>query len=189
MCKIVRKHTVSANLINGIDIVEQDVDVDNGQIATLIKIHTPEVSMIIPIMENKTFLFVRQFRHNVGDQILEFPAGKIQNMESPEDCAIRELEEETGCVSSHLYKLASLYASPEFTDELVHIFVADQLRKGTQKPEPYERIELVQMTLNQTLDYISRPDQRTDAKSLAAILILLNKGDIFNPINNHSWID
>lgn len=160
--------------------MEHDIEFEDGIVTTQTALHTPEVSLVIPVTEDGNFVLIRQFRHAVGKQVLEFPAGKVNGSESPMECALRELIEETGYRSGNLCKLVSLYASPEFTDELIHVFVAHQLERGCPDPEPYERIIVVHRTLSQILETFSNPAYTVDSKTLAALLVFLKDSNCFD---------
>jgi ADP-ribose pyrophosphatase len=94
----------------------------------------PGAAAIVPLMnegegEEKEVLLVEQYRKAVESKTLEIPAGTLEEGESPEDCASRELIEETGFQASKLNKLMEVYPSPGFSSEIIHIFVASGLKK------------------------------------------------------------
>jgi len=94
----------------------------------------PGAAAIVPLMnegegEEKEVLLVKQYRKAVESKTLEIPAGTLEEGESPEDCARRELIEETGFQASKLNKLMEVYPSPGFSSEIIHIFVASGLKK------------------------------------------------------------
>jgi ADP-ribose pyrophosphatase len=81
------------------------------------------------------FLLVRQNRHAVGDDLLEIPAGKLDSGEAPEDCARRELLEETGYRCTALRYLMTFLTSPGFSDERVHLFLTLDAAREADPPE------------------------------------------------------
>lgn len=90
---------------------------------------------VVPVRDGAVLL-VRQNRHAVGDDLLEIPAGKLDVVgESPEDCAERELWEETGFRATSMEPVGVFYASPGFTDEAFHLFVATGLVADGPPPE------------------------------------------------------
>lgn len=95
---------------------------------------------------------IRQFRPVIGKWLFEFPAGLIEKGERPVDCARRELKEETGYTTKSIRKIAELYSSPGFTDELAHVFVAEALSKGRQHLEPMEDIKLLPMHIGKIVN-------------------------------------
>jgi len=94
----------------------------------------PGAAAIVPLMnegegEDKEVLLVEQYRKAVESKTLEIPAGTLEEGESPEECAKRELIEETGFQASKLDKLIDFYPSPGFSSEIIHIFKASGLKK------------------------------------------------------------
>ncbi|MGB2842777.1 MAG: NUDIX hydrolase [Halobacteriota archaeon] len=88
----------------------------------------PGAAAIVPLM-NEEVLLVEQYRKAVDSPTLEIPAGTIEEGESPEECAKRELIEETGFQATKLDKLIEFYPSPGFSSEIIHIFKASGLKK------------------------------------------------------------
>ncbi len=92
----------------------------------------PGAAAIVALMndgEDKEVLLVEQYRKAIDGPILEIPAGTIEEGESPEECAKRELIEETGFQASKLDKLIEYYPSPGFSSEMIHVFKASGLKK------------------------------------------------------------
>jgi len=92
----------------------------------------PGAAAIVPVMnegEEEEVLFVEQYRKAVDSPTLEIPAGTLEEGESPEECAKRELIEETGFQATKLDKLIEFYPSPGFSSEIIHIFKASGLKK------------------------------------------------------------
>ena len=87
-------------------------------------------------------LLIRQFRHAAGGTIWEVPAGKLDG-DAPEVCARKELEEEAGRRAGRLEKLGSIWTTPGFTDEVIHLFAAFDLEEMPMRHEPDEVIEVV----------------------------------------------
>ena len=114
-------------------------------------------------------LLIRQYRYATGGEIYEVPAGTLDPGEDPETCALRELEEETGYRAGRIEKLVTIWTTPGFTDERIHLFMARDLTPGHQRLEDDELIELVPMSLGDALDRVFRGGI-SDAKSALAIL-------------------
>jgi ADP-ribose diphosphatase len=105
-------------------LVEEEVELPNGAVARLEVMRHPGSAAVVPLLPGGDVALVRQYRHAVGRWLLEVPAGKLDPGESPEACARRELGEETGLPAGELVALGSLWPSPGFTDELIHLFLA-----------------------------------------------------------------
>ncbi|MFW6039699.1 MAG: NUDIX hydrolase, partial [Gemmatimonadota bacterium] len=115
-------------------------------------------------------LLLRQYRHAVSGVIWEVPAGKLDGEESPERCARRELREETGVEADELEPLTTLFTTPGFTDERIHLFLARGLAFGTPDHEGHEFIEVRTMDLEVALDMVDR-GEIGDAKTVACLLL------------------
>ena len=114
---------------------------------------------------------VRQYRYAPDAYFWEVPAGVIESHESPEVCAARELAEETGCRQGSLSLLVSLHCSPGFSDEVVHLYRADRVKRGDADPEPSERLEVREFVILDALNMIDA-GAITDSKTVAAIMLV-----------------
>jgi len=101
--------------------------------------------------------------------LYEIPAGRVNAGESPEACARRELLEETGCSAEQVLFLTSMYSTPGFTDERIHLFVASGLSRGETQREADEFIEVVTMPLSRALKMVERGEIQ-DAKTALGLL-------------------
>src|SRR2546423_12300991 len=103
----------------------------------------PAASAIVPFMndpnrEDPQLLLLRQYRYAAGGYIYEIPAGRLDGDESPETCAARELKEETGCTAERLEYMYTMFTTPGFTDEKIHVFLASGLTHGEAAREADE---------------------------------------------------
>jgi len=115
-------------------------------------------------------LLERNYRYSVGRYIMEIPAGTLDKPgESLEECARRELEEETGCRAAHVRPLVSILPSPGFLSERLTIFVAEDVTAGEAAPEPGELITVVWVAWSEALDMVRRGEIE-DAKTMTAVL-------------------
>jgi ADP-ribose pyrophosphatase len=128
----------------------------------------PGASAIVPFESDDVVLLIRQYRHAVGDTIWEVPAGKLDG-DTPEVCAAKELEEEVGRRPGRLDLLASIYTSPGFTDEVIHLFAATELTAVPQRLEEDEVIEVVPTPFERALAMVF-DGTIADAKSSLALL-------------------
>ncbi|CUB21554.1 ADP-ribose pyrophosphatase [Bacillus safensis] len=165
----------SKELYNGkiIDLVLEDVELPNGKQGKreIIK-HPGAVAVIARTDENKIIL-VKQYRKALERAIVEIPAGKLEKGEEPAHTALRELEEETGYTTQQLQKLTAFYTSPGFADEIVHIYLADQLAPLEEKREldEDEFVEVMEVSLEEALHLIEE-QHIYDAKTAYAIQYL-----------------
>ncbi len=115
-------------------------------------------------------LLVRQYRYASDGYLYEVPAGVPAGPEeSWEECAHRELEEETGMRASRMTPLTRIYTTPGFTDEVIRLFVATNLEPGTLSRDPDEFMEVVRVSFSEALEMV-RDGRIVDAKSIATIL-------------------
>ena len=124
---------------------------------------------VVAMNDKDEVLLVRQFRIATGKALLEIPAGKLEPNEDPEECALRELEEETGFRARKIEPLFKAYTSPGFTDEAITAFVASDLEVTQTNFDEGEAIELSFMPLDEAIGLISTRGIE-DMKSVAALL-------------------
>lgn len=128
---------------------------------------------IIPITPSKEIILVKQFRKPVEKVLLEIPAGKIEPEEDPYICAVRELEEETGFKTDNIKQILKFYTTPGFSNEIIYIFLAEDLKEGISNPDEDENIEFIKLSLDEALNKI-KTGEIEDAKSIVGILSYLN---------------
>jgi ADP-ribose pyrophosphatase len=116
--------------------------------------HGPSFA-ILPVLKNGDVVLVRQYRHAAGRELWELPAGRSEPGEDPMEGAARELREETGYRAGRMRPIASLYSTPGFCDEVMHIFFADELSAGAQSLDEDERIEVRAFTLEAARQLVS----------------------------------
>jgi ADP-ribose diphosphatase len=156
-----------------------DLDVDtvrfpDGSQGELEIIRHPGAAAVVPLASDRagpdpTVLMLRQYRYAADGEIWEIPAGRLEPGELPESCARRELREEAGVEPGQLQRLTTIWTTPGFTDEAIHLFLATDLKASTQAREPDEFIDVVPQPLSTVLAGIERGEVR-DAKTVVALL-------------------
>ena len=127
--------------------------------------------VIIPIDAQGNLLFVRQYRHATGGDLLELPAGTLDDAhEPPEHCAAREIREETGFAAGKLTRLGEFYLAPGYSTEFMVVFLATELRHDPLQADADEFISLEAVPLREALQR-AEGGAVPDAKSLAALYI------------------
>ncbi len=120
-------------------------------------------------------VIVRQYRYPVREALWEIPAGKLDPGEEPRECALRELEEETGYRAGRLEGVVRFYTSPGFSDEALHLFFAGDLSPGERAPDDDEIIECKLVSRGELDDMIRKGEIR-DGKTLLGISLAISKG-------------
>ena len=115
-------------------------------------------------------VLIRQYRHATGGPVWELPAGKLDEGETPDFCAARELEEETGIRATELVPLTTIWTTPGFTDERIHLFLATGLEEGKESLEAHEFIERHEMSLREAVERVES-GEIDDAKTMVALLL------------------
>lgn len=173
--KLVEK-TISSQLLHKGKVVNlriDSVELPNGKIASREVVEHVGAVAVVPITDNEEVLMVRQYRHPVGEILLEIPAGKLDSGENSDQCAARELLEETGMVAADIRRMFSIYSSPGFCDEILHIYIARNLTDQGQQLDEDEFLEVEKIPLKKTLEMIFS-GQVKDAKTIAALLVVKN---------------
>ena len=160
-------------------VIRVDVDTvqfPDGSTGELELIRHPGASAVVPCASDPkggdpTILMIKQFRYATGGTLWEIPAGTLSPGETPEACARRELLEEAGVVAERLDRLTTIWTTPGFTNEEIHLFMASGLTTAAAAHEKDEFIEIVPRPLSQVLSDI-RDGNLRDAKSMAAILYM-----------------
>lgn len=153
------------------------VELGNGQTAVREWIKHPGAAAVIPVFSNGDTILVRQFRYPVGRETLEIPAGKIDPGETPLECAIRELSEETGLVEGDFVQVGTVITTPGFTNEEIHLYVCKNPSLGPAHPDDGELIGGIRIPLAEVFQQIT--DERIkDGKTVMAFLLARAKGVI-----------
>lgn len=151
-----------------ITVWREEVALPNGRNAVLDIVRHPGASAVVPFETERDVLLIRQYRYAAGGTIWEVPAGKLDG-DAPDVCAARELEEEAGRRARRLEHLATIWTTPGFTDERIHLYAAFDLEPVATRHEHDEVIELVRMPLADALELVWS-GELADAKSALALV-------------------
>ena len=160
-----------------IDLVVDEVEYPSGKRGIREIARHPGGAVALPLFDDGTVMLVEQHRYPLEARILELPAGKLSPGEDPLACARRELEEETGWRANRWEKLGSIFTSPGFCDEELHLFLAtglEELEGGPDRSEGEEGMSLFLLPLDDVAARIERGELR-DAKTVCAILLMQNR--------------
>jgi len=128
-----------------------------------------EAVAAVPLLPDGRVALVRQWRHPAQQVLLEIPAGVMEAGETPEECVDRELAEEIGYRAGRLERLFSIYLAPGYSEELIHIFLAQDLHPAQGETDEDENLEVVIMPLTQAVT-LGQEGKLRDAKTVAGIL-------------------
>ncbi|MBV7317902.1 MULTISPECIES: ADP-ribose pyrophosphatase [Bacillus] len=156
-----------------IDLYVEDVELPNGKTSKREIVKHPGAVAVLAVTDEGKIIMVKQFRKPLERTIVEIPAGKLEKGEEPEYTALRELEEETGYTAKKLTKITAFYTSPGFADEIVHVFLAEELSVLEEKREldEDEFVEVMEVALEDALKLVESREVY-DAKTAYAIQYL-----------------
>ena len=158
-----------------VKFVAETTVLPNGNTILVDRVVFPESAAILPVFSDRRVFLLRQYRPSIGRWIIEAPAGVIDEGETPEEAARRELEEEAGLIADKLIKIGYGYISPGYSTELLHLFLATDPSRGQQHLEKHEVIEVREYTLEEAYDMIKNGgivDIKTITLVLGAIQLL-----------------
>lgn len=130
-------------------------------------------SAILAINEKNEILLVKQYRKAVEEFLYEVPAGIINIAEEPVECALRELEEETGLKANKIDQIYEFYTSPGFSNEKIFLFKAQELTLTSTKFDEDECIETISVSKEEAKKMMET-GRILDSKTLVAIIYWLN---------------
>jgi len=126
--------------------------------------------IIIPIDEQGNLLFVRQYRHAAGKDLLELPAGTREGDEPYEVCAAREIREETGMAAGKLERIGDFYLAPGYSTEFMAVFLATELTHNPLDADEDEFLQLEKIPIQKAIE-MAKKGEMPDAKTLAALFL------------------
>jgi ADP-ribose pyrophosphatase len=160
-------------------VINLDVDqvrFPDGAIGPLEMIRHPGASAVVPFLDppraaDPRVVMIRQFRHAADGPVWEIPAGRLEPGEAPEQCARRELAEEAGYEAEELRALTTIFTTPGFTDERIHLFLAGVLREVPAHREWDEFVEVHALPWSGIMDMVGRREI-VDAKTLVTLMFV-----------------
>jgi ADP-ribose pyrophosphatase len=146
----------------------------DGSTGTLEMVRHPGASAVIPFLDDPVspdprIILIHQYRYAAEGELWEIPAGTLDPGETPDRCASRELREEAGCKASKLRHLTTIYTTPGFTDERIHLYAATDLSRVPAAREADEFIETHEVRWSEVGRMIRRGEIR-DSKTLCALM-------------------
>lgn len=162
-------------------VLNLDIDTvrfPDGSVGELEMIRHSGASAVVPFLsdpfgDDPQLLLLRQYRYAAEQYLYEIPAGRLSPGEAPADCARRELQEETGCRAGQLEHLVTVYTTPGFTDEKIHLYMAWDLERG---PTNHERDEFIQVDVLRFDDALAKLERGEIVDAKTAVGLLFTSG-------------
>lgn len=145
-----------------------EVRLENGNSGKREVVEHLGAAAIVPILDGGEVILVRQYRYPIGIDLLEIPAGTLKANEDPKECAVRELEEETGYRCGEISKVAECFVAPGYSTEKIHLYLAKQLTKTETNLDDDESIILERYPFPEVMEKI-RTGEIRDAKSIVGL--------------------
>lgn len=133
----------------------------------------PDCVAIVAVDDEDNVILVRQYRHAVGRELLELPAGGIEPGEEPAHSALRELEEETGYTARRIERIGGAYTAPGYSTEFMHLFMAEGLEPGPSRAEDDEIIQVMPTPVGR-IRGMMESGEICDGKSVIGLLTLIS---------------
>ena len=164
------KNSETVYLGKAFDVRRDQVLLPDGKQTSFDVVVHPGAVTLIPVDSAGRILFVRQFRYAVGEELLELPAGTLDEGEEPQTCAHREIREETGMSAGKLKKIGEFFLVPGYSTEFMYIYLATDLTPDPLPGDEDEFITVEAVEQQKIPDLISQGILR-DSKSLSALLL------------------
>lgn len=160
----------SSRLYDGriLNLRVDDVQLDNGRPTKREIVEHRGAAAIVPITDSGNVILVRQSRYAVSTELLEVPAGTLELGEDFENCARRELEEETGFRCREIRKISELFVAPGYSTEKIYVYLAKGLTKSNMRTEEDEQIKVETLSIASALEKVRMGEIR-DAKTICAL--------------------
>lgn len=146
-----------------------EVKLPNGTVSSREWIKHPGACAVVPVYENGDIQLLRQFRYPIKQIFWEVPAGKIDEGEEPDETAKRELREEAGLTAQNLVYVGHFYPGIGYSDEIIHIYVAWDLKKVPQKVDDDEFVTRHRLPFSEAIDRV-HSGEINDGKTLICLL-------------------
>ena len=155
---------------NAFDVEKLQVRLPDGRERAYDLVSHKDSVTLLPLDSDGFVWFVSQFRMGCECQMLELPAGVMDDGESPETCASREIREETGMAAGNLQLLGSVYLAAGYSNEINHIFLATDLNPAPLEMDEDEFLDVKRFSVEEIRKMIEK-GELIDSKSLAALLL------------------
>lgn len=156
------------------DVERDSLREENGMEIIREVVRHPGGAGALPLFDDGRVALVKQYRHPARRELLEIPAGKIEDGETPETCAAREVEQEIGFRAGRIEKLAEFYSTPGFCEEKLHVYLATHLTPSSQALDHDEWVEVVYLPFAEAAQMAERGGIE-DSKTIIALLLAVKR--------------
>ena len=157
-----------------VEVWQDRVELENGR-TSLREVVAKGPAVCVLARQHDQIWFVKQYRYPIKEELLELPAGKLDEGETPEEGALRELKEETGLVPERLISLGYIWPSPGCFSEKIYLYYADGLDQQEAHPDEDELLTVCTMPMSQVKDLLIK-GAVCDGKSVAALALAMARG-------------
>jgi ADP-ribose pyrophosphatase len=154
-------------------VLRDTVQLPSGKLATREYVVHPGAVVVVALLDDGRVVLERQYRYPIGQVMVEFPAGKLEQGEDPLLCGQRELLEETGYRASHWAYAGPMHLAIAYSTEVIHVYFAKGLSLGERSLDEGEFLDVISATAAELLQWCSQ-GLVTDAKTLTCTLWLQN---------------
>jgi ADP-ribose pyrophosphatase len=168
---MLKPRAVASNPVHSgrvIQVSTERLRYSNGREYDIDFVRHPGAAAVVAVDGSNRVCVVRQYRHGVEDFLWEIPAGKLDAGEPPEECAVRELQEETGVDAKRWTSLGLYIPAPGLFTEVIHLYLARDLNIGASSPDADEELELKWLPLDEAIGLILRGEWN-DGKTAMAL--------------------
>ena len=152
-----------------IEVSTETLRYANGREHELDFVRHPGAAAVVALDASSRACFVRQYRHGIENFLWEIPAGKLDRGEAPAICAVRELAEETGVSARSWTPLGIYVPAPGIFTEVIHLYLARDLKIGAAAPDADEELEVEWVALDEAIGRVQRGDWN-DGKTAMALM-------------------
>lgn len=169
--QLVEKKLSSKQVFKGklLHVFYDEAELPNGKVGTREWIKHPGACAVVPVFENGDIMLIKQYRYPMGQIFWEVPAGKIDAGEPQDSTAFRELEEEAGLRAKDFNYVGHFYPGIGYSDELIHIYIAWNLKNVEQDMDEDEFVLKQRIPFNQAIEMI-HSGEINDGKTVICLL-------------------
>jgi ADP-ribose pyrophosphatase len=152
------------------DVRRDQVRLQNGSLSSLDIVDHPGAVTLLPLDGEGRLWLVRQYRHSASVELLELPAGAMEEDEPPEACAYREVREEIGMSAGQLKKVGEFFLAPGYSTEYMYVYLATELRSDPLEADEDEFLSVETLPVAEVYQ-MAETGLIQDSKSLAALFL------------------